>query len=93
MSKIVALARTFSAILSAELDPETMRIVIERNATEKYAGACASHDFTDPNCIMDEAFLGVYNRHPRPASSEDVHRMNEAWDMAKNHNFNTEAIQ
>jgi hypothetical protein len=92
MSKKIQLAQEFARMLSAELDPETLKIVIERNATPKYAGCCASHDFTDPNEIMAEAFEAVYKRLPDVREDEDIDRWNEAWDMAKNHNFNAEAI-
>ena len=54
------LAGEFDRLLRAELTASEYRETIRRNRTPEYAGdCCASHDFTDANCIMLSALSGL----------------------------------
>lgn len=56
--QIETVAHEFSKVLSEWLTPAQCRAVLACNATEPFqtSGACASHDFSDANMAMEEAF-------------------------------------
>ncbi len=89
----LALAQEFTRILHTWLTPTEMAEVVKRNATPKYKGCCATHDFCDANMAMDEAMRNLDIATPCDLSdSEPQHEeacvlWNEAWDYAKSQNF------
>lgn len=49
----------FAELLKADIGDAKYEMVRQRNATDKYAGACASHDFCDANMVMRAAVVEV----------------------------------
>lgn len=74
------IAREFAKRLLEALGAKDLATVNARNATPEYATPCASHDFTDANEYMDEAFKAV-GAPRRPAI------WNAAWDLARDNGF------
>lgn len=85
------LATEFACVLLNDLGPEMMSHVIQRNASELYAGSvCASHDFLDANMSMFKACNGF---DPSSSPEEIAHGdewtrlWSEAWLIAKERRF------
>jgi hypothetical protein len=80
------LADEFCRILNEWLTPEEFAEINRRNATAKYQGLCATHDFCDPNQAMcdAEAVLGI---ELDCRFNEDIALMDAAWDIAKKRGF------
>ena len=84
--RALPLALAFSRHLRAELGPDELAQVLERNMTPAYALACASHDFCDANMPMHAAFVETFGRDPLadgPMADNDMTVWNQAWDIAK----------
>lgn len=83
----------FSHLLKKEIGIENVKEVERRNKTEEYAVCCASHDFTDANMVMAEAFERIMGREMKmPGESEELYDFDRriiegAWDLAKANNF------
>ena len=77
-------ARKFSSLLRENLSEKDMDEVILRNRNEQDDLVCHSHDFCDPNPLMDEALksLGLKDEHFETLWSV-------AWQHAKNTDFAT----
>lgn len=60
---------------------------IRRNQEHKDDSICASHDFTDANMNMLAAFERVMGREPELEDEADTALWNDAWDLAKAHDF------
>lgn len=76
----------FALRLRALLGPTDFGIMLKRNATAKYKGCCASHDFCDANMVMLGALCemrGIAEKDVDVSSDEILKQMNEAWDYAK----------
>ena len=91
MNRIPDLARRFAKNLAEAVGGDTMDEIVRRNHRDPkaYPGddVCHSHDFTDPNQVMLDSFPEVYKRPPRLANARDIHRINEAWSIAKRNDF------
>lgn len=83
--QIERLSNHFSELLSHEIGDDNLATVVERNSAEENKNVCHSHDFTDANMIMHQAFVDVYERMPTPEDEADI---NEAWNEAKYYHFN-----
>jgi len=80
-----SLAKTFSAILLAEIGEANLREVVKRNVGIE-GSCCASHDFCDANMCMDEAFskeVGYFDLQ----NDDHIAACNEAWGLAKDAGF------
>lgn len=86
LQAIRGVARTFGILLRAELGLKKLTVVIARNRKEKDLNVCHSHDFTDANMIMADAFKKVLGR-PFRSTLKDNAIFNEAWDTAKTAEF------
>lgn len=85
--QIEPMAKAFSAELLSELGQKNMTIVIERNQTEEYKGACATHDFCDANQVFLDAHERFFNEEMEVLSNESISFTNRVWDLAKKNNF------
>lgn len=81
-------ANEFARRLQDDLDPPEFDELQRRNRTYE-AGTCASHDFTDANVYMAEAFETVLGREPladgidSETGQADAALWGEAWSIAK----------
>ena len=85
-----ALARAFSAIVRETFTPEELAEINRRNATPEYAGACATHDYSDSNMLIFAAWCELAGLDEDTAdvpamleSADDAARWNAAWDAAR----------
>lgn len=88
------IAFEFGRLLRNELLQEEFVEVLARNAAETDAGICHSHDFTDANMIMDQAFTNIGLRSTIDYDEDDTRgrdwataMWNAAWDKAKAQGF------
>lgn len=81
------LAARFADEMRRTLEPQQWAMMRERNATPKYAAACASHDFIDANEIMAESFGDGLWLADGTISDESMQLWNRAWDIAKRESF------
>lgn len=89
-------ARAFCEILLKWIGRDKLALVIARNQTPDYDGACASHDFCDANEAMDAAFKMVAGYCTGDTGGEGIGCMSEAvqavwteaWELAQKSNFN-----
>lgn len=89
-----ALAAAFASRFLEQLGADVLATVVEANRTYP-AGACATHDYTDANMVMHEAWTTVFGRPPLmfddvqgSAELEAQHASetglwNKAWEIAK----------
>ena len=86
--QVRAISHKFSTLIRGKLSSHLAEIV-RRNRTPAYArGCCATHDFSDSNMIMAEAFEIVMGRESDCASLGDADILNRAWDKSKADEFN-----
>jgi hypothetical protein len=86
--RIEAISHEFSIRLSHALGDDTLREVVRLNATPRYEGCCASHDYLDANMVMLMAMRAwgyKYGLGGEDATFELV--WNAAWDQAKEYRF------
>lgn len=78
---VAQVGNRFATMLKDEIGAINFATVKQRNATETYKGACASHDFCDANTVMDAAIRESLNL----ASNHciDVDFWNHAWNYAR----------
>lgn len=78
------LAGAFVALLARDLSPVQLAKVGVINAHNE-GDACASHDYTDANMVMSEAFEALVGREPFGEQEEDgdILLWNAAWTVAK----------
>lgn len=89
MDKINILAGAFSSVLLEWLGEHTLRGVVNANARELNPDVCHSHDECDANMAMLEAFEKTFPSEPFDLdSAEQVALFNNAWDKARENNFN-----
>ena len=82
------LAQNFGQQLLKELGPPQLLTVIKLNATETAPSICHSHDFTDANEVMNEAWLLTYPDTPfDPHNSTHCSHWTAAWSLAKQQQF------
>lgn len=83
------LAREFHARVRKALTPDRLKRVDAQNRSPDFPdGCCATHDFTDANVLMDEAFIKVFERAPEldedaEGGRADVALWEAAWDKAR----------
>ncbi|HEX5011113.1 MAG TPA: hypothetical protein VFY71_12005 [Planctomycetota bacterium] len=80
--RVAALAAAFARGLRNNLLPRVLAEIDAENA-RRADPSCASHDHLDANEVMDDAFVAVMGRAPKPASDADAALINAAWDAAK----------
>ena len=86
-SNIIKLAEAFRAELREYLEPTVLRHIDDDNAREIDGYVCHSHDATDANEAMADAWLKVFGCHPNVARSESADTWTAAWDLAKAKGF------
>lgn len=98
-ANIERLAKVFAEELRSEIGDEAVLEANKKNLQDP--DNCATHEYTDPNEVMMEAFNEVFDRHPLlPFDSEefggfasaeevnaDLDLFNNAWALAKKNNF------
>ena len=94
---INALSAAFNTILNEWLTPKQLTRVNQRNLTDKYKDACATHDFCDPNEAMLQAFNKLFEREfvfynedikgKEKQSELDNADFNAAWQISKKNQF------
>ena len=101
--KVKEIAAKFSEILWSPdwVGPEDMPKVIAENKSNN-DDTCATHDYVDANMAMDEAFTAAMGREytffndEEPETEKqneiDTWYFNEAWDLAKENDFDVERI-
>jgi hypothetical protein len=96
LPEVPALAKEFSRLMREAVSPKELDLANHRNHMDTYAyfGCCATHDFTDSNVLMSEAFAVLgYDTAPPDGASLDVATdaysatWNAAWDLAKQEGF------
>jgi hypothetical protein len=80
---VVRLACYFSALIRAEASPIQLAEIRSRNASPEYAGACATHDLLDANCLMFGALSALLFEAPDLSDAATVELMGKAWDLAR----------
>jgi hypothetical protein len=82
------LAQNFSTLLLKELGQLQLMTVIELNTLEPDPNICHSHDFTDANMVMLEAWLLTHPDTPFDLHN-DAHcqHWTAAWSLAKQQQF------
>lgn len=83
MSIVDEVAIKFVELLKEELMPHEIDEVIELNFWEEDPNVCHTHDFTDANEIMCNAFEDVTGERFFPNSSEHARIWSQAWQCAK----------
>ena len=93
--KAATLASAFATILREWLKPSDFDVINAKNYGFMLAGstACATHDYCDPNEAMWTAFENEVGHELDLQSSDDMDLVNEAWTIAKDHNFDAELIE
>jgi len=101
--KVKELAIAFSKQLRKDISAEDMIEVNRRNKTPEYVGACATHDFIDPNQTMLDVFEPVTGHEfvffngDKPDTEKqfdaDSSLMDAAWNLAKHNDFDVEKIK
>lgn len=85
--RVEAIAYVFASNLKAILTDKQLATVKKRNEKLMFTGSCATHDFCDANMPMEAAFEEVMKRGSAPDSDDDMDLWNEAWQMAKEADF------
>jgi hypothetical protein len=79
---VTAIAEAFVEKLRAELTADEWTAMRQLNAEEPHPHVCHSHDFTDANDVMCEAFTDVLGLPADPTSDENCALWSDAWDHA-----------
>lgn len=89
------ISSAFSTILRTWLKPFEFDAINSKNYENALKGstACATHDYCDPNEAMWTAFENEVGRELDLQSPKDMDLVNEAWTIAKDHNFDAELIE
>lgn len=77
------LAERFAEYLRRDLNDYEWNAMRRRNAAETNPAVCHSHDFTDSNMQMLEAFESVYGRAVDFEADSDMAAIADAWNVAK----------
>lgn len=89
----ILLAVKFSAILNSWLTPEQIASINNLNKTAEYQnGACATHNYCDPNQAMIDAFSNAFGIEIDHHNEEHTEAISKAWAIARNNDFNPEKI-
>lgn len=82
------LVQNFSSQLRKELGLDQLQEIIELNAAEPDPSICHSHDFTDANVVMLEAWNITYPGTPFDLHNEaHCQHWTAAWSLAKQQQF------
>lgn len=83
------IARAFAANLAATIGEANMRAVVAKNATPKYHGCCASHDYCDANIVMQDTLeaCGVSVWNDDDMNDAAIALFNAAWTLARKSGF------
>lgn len=85
-------ARRFSAILAKTITPTQLATVIRRNAIEPDPLVCHSHDFTDANMLMADAY-NIVMGYPIDLQNDEARALwGNAWNIAKHAEFNPDQL-
>jgi len=80
----IRLARAFSSEVQEAFTAREFREVCARNkTTHSDDNLCATHDYTDANLLMQEAFVTTFDRLPDLGDENDGRLWDEAWAIAK----------
>lgn len=83
--KVVELSQVFFIKLKEEVGADAIEQIRITNTQGMLHGltSCASHDHTDSNMTMYDAFCQVFDRAPDINDGGDTAIWNEAWNIAK----------
>jgi hypothetical protein len=83
------LARRFAANVRAELTEEQLAEVCSRNDLEENASICHSHDFTDANVLMLEAWQSIEDVELEKITHDEKRSAlwASAWAIARDNEF------
>lgn len=81
------IASEFSRLLLAEIGAEKLAAVIAANKVQTDKEICHSHDYTDANVIMAEAWDNVMHSEIDLQSDSQTGLWNDAWREAKDEEF------
>lgn len=85
-------ARQFSERLYKELTASQVATVIRRNAIEPDPNVCHSHDLTDSNVIMADAY-NIVMGYPIDLQNDEARALwGNAWKIAKHAQFNPDQL-
>jgi hypothetical protein len=88
------LAKRFHALVREALPAATLEEVDRLNRTWRYrqSGSCATHDYSDANEFMAQAFREVkgYDIVDRGYADADCELWGRAWDITQKNGFNKE---
>ena len=89
--KLLSMAFTYHLIEGLEIG--AIDEINKLNATERYKGCCASHDFCDSNMDMVDA-LETLGYDTRPEWTEEMLQlMSKAWDRAHRLQFERKRLR
>lgn len=85
----VELANEFIKVLNEWLTAKQIEAINTTNKTPEYknTGACASHEFCDPNQAMIDAWVNITGQELPLPKSKALSLVNEAWLIAKTKQF------
>jgi hypothetical protein len=87
------LAIEFTRGVVEALGPQKLEEARRRNDAETTPGVCHTHDFTDPNMLMGEAFEEVVGRPDQVDNEDDAALWSEAWRIAQGARFDLMKLQ
>lgn len=87
------IADAFLGKLEQELTKSELQVIAERNRKYELEGkkdTCATHEFLDPNVLMNEAFIDIFGRDALGDDPDDdatilsdIELWSKAWSKAK----------
>ncbi len=86
ISTKINVAKAFGQILHSWIGADTIESIITENKRRNDL-TCASHDHCDSNQAMLDAFESVTGIEAEPVNDKHRNCMNDAWTIAKDHNF------
>lgn len=87
------LAIEFTRGVVEALGPKNFDEARRRNDAETNPSVCHTHDFTDPNVLMGNAFEKVVGRADRVDDEDDAALWSEAWRIAQGARFDLMTLQ
>lgn len=91
--KIIDLANAFIKVVEYNLTAPQIEQVVKLNKTFDYISCCATHDFCDANELMAEAFKTVVGTEIDLQNDVHLDLWNNAWNIAKQAEFNTNNLK
>jgi hypothetical protein len=81
------LSKEFSKLITEYYSVEQLNEVRQKNSTQAYNNACATHDYFDANEVMAEVFQTVTGHEVDPLDETNCELWGAAWDLSKSLDF------